>query len=137
LPGFGKNPSEPQRPYEPIENQTQLLTAIEGMHILREIRDNPSLGGRKAAKECLSAATGNVTFLGFAYAQENLEALDLAKTRGAKVTYGTVFDVGEDERIAELRERLARFDVALSENWRFDVYTALLTRPRTILGPPR
>jgi hypothetical protein len=138
LPGFG-TPKEPQRAYERIENRDQLLAAVEGMHMLREIRDDPALGDREAARKCLLGATGNVIFLGFAYAQENLEALDLARTRAVKPVYGTAKDIGHDEndRNAELKSRLANFGVTLNEIWRCDVYTALLTHPRTILGDPR
>jgi hypothetical protein len=63
-----------------------------------------------------------VTFLGFAYAQENLEALDLANTCTGKTVYGTIFEIGEDERHKELSARLRRFNVTLNEAWCFNVY---------------
>jgi hypothetical protein len=40
-------------------------------------------------------------------------------------------------RHAELKERLRKFGVTLSEDWLFDVFAALQTRPLTILGRPR
>jgi hypothetical protein len=78
-----------------------------------------------------------VIFLGFAYAQENLEALDSANTCAGKSVYGTIYGIGEDERYAELVRRLRDSGINLSEPWRFTVYEAVLTRPTTILGPPR
>jgi hypothetical protein len=110
--------------------------AVAGMHLLRELRDDPGRGERNAARECLRKATGNVIFLGFAFAEENLEALALADTCAGKPVYGTIKDIGEDERHRELTIRLKRFGVELSEPWRFDVYTALLTHLLTILADP-
>jgi hypothetical protein len=136
LPGFATT-KESQRAYEQIHNRDQLLAAVEGMHMLREIRDNPKLGDRRAARECLLAAAGKIIFLGFAYAQENLEALDLLQTRGLKAGYGTIKDIGEDERHTELKRRLLNFGIELAESWRCDVYNALLQHPLTILGTPR
>jgi hypothetical protein len=133
LPGFARS-GEPERAYERIETRPQMDAAVAGMHLLRELRDDPGRGDRDAARERLRSATGKVIFLGFAYAQENLEALALAETCAGKAVYGTIKDIGADERYAELIIRLKGFGVELSEPWRFDVYTALLTRPLTILG---
>ncbi len=136
LPGFAK-PGEPERAYEQIGDRKQMEAAIAGMHILRELRDDSGRGERDAARQHLRDAKGTVTFLGFAYAHENLEALDLTNTCIAKrAIYGTIFEMGEDERHKELIARLRRFNVALNEPWRFDVYNAILTRPLTILGTP-
>ena len=137
LPGFGTGSSRSERPYEPIRGGAELQSATAGMHMLRELRDHPRRGQREAARECLGAAQGRVSFLGFAYAQENLEALDLARTCTQKTVSGTVLGIGHDERRVELHERLHGFGVTLSHQWEFDVYTALLTFPRTILGLPR
>jgi hypothetical protein len=126
-----------ERAYEPIQSREEMQAAISGMHMLRELRDDPHRGERDSARECLRASTGKLIFLGFAYAQENLEALDLANTRGAKQAYGTIFGIDEDERANELKDRLKLFDVALSEPWPFTVHQALLTRPTTIFGTPR
>jgi hypothetical protein len=139
LPGFGK-PEEPERAYERISNRDRLLAAVKGMHMLREIRDDPTLGDREAARKCLLAATGNVIYLGFAYASENLVALDLAKTRGLKAAYGTMKDIGPNdrERNGEINNRLGAYGGGLlSDVWRCDVYTAMLTYPLTIFGGPR
>jgi hypothetical protein len=136
LPGFTRG-DEPWRAYERIAERRQLHAAVAGMHLLRELRDDPGRGDRDAARQCLRNAKGKVIFLGFAYAQENLEALDLANTCGGKAVYGTIKDIGEDERHKALTIRLKHgFGVELTEPWRFDVYTALLTRPLTILGSP-
>jgi hypothetical protein len=135
LPGFATN-GEPERAYERILTREQMDAAVAGMHLLRELRGDPGRGDREAARECLRTATGKVIFLGFAYAHENLEALDLRNTRGGKTVYGTIFDIGEDERHEELKRRLKTFGVELNEWWRFDVYRALLTRPLTIIGSP-
>jgi hypothetical protein len=132
LPGFAKN-GEPERAYERIQTRTQMNAAIAGMHLLRELRNDPGRGERDAARECLRSATGKVIFLGFAYAQENLEALDIGNTCAGKTVHGTIKDLGEDERHRELTLRLKGFGIELNEAWRFDVYRALLTRPLTIL----
>jgi hypothetical protein len=136
LPGFGKT-GEPERSYARIQSRDQLLAATAGMHMLRELRGDPSRGDSKAAQECLSSSSGNVIFLGFAFARENLEALDLVKTCAGKTVCGTIKDIEEDERHAELTERLKAFGIELNSNWRFDVYTALLRYPRTVVGPLR
>jgi hypothetical protein len=135
LPGFAK-PDEPERAFERIETRVQMDAAIAGMHLLRELRGAPGRGERDAARECLRDATGHVVFLGFAFAQENLEALDLVNTCAGKTVHGTIFDIGEDERHKELTLRLKKFGVELNEAWRFDVYTALLKWPITVFGPP-
>lgn len=131
---------EIKRPYEPITSRDQMQAAISGMHILRELREDPKLGNRIAACECLQRATGKVIFLGFAYAQENLEALDLMNTRTGKTCYGTTKDLGDrglDERADELRLRLLSFGVELAEPWLFTVHDALKYKPITVLGAHR
>lgn len=136
LPGFPKD-GELERPYEQISVGAQLRAAIGGMHLLRELRDNSDLGDRKAARKCLGTAGGKAIFLGFAYAQENLEALDLVHTCLKKTAYGTTYGIDEGEPTTELTERLKTFGITLSAPWPFDVYTALRKYPLTILGPPR
>jgi hypothetical protein len=138
LPGFAKSGTQ-ERAYEPISGPLEMNAAINGMHILRELRDDPGRGERDAARQHLRDAKGIVTFLGFAYAEENLEALDLVTSASGKTAvYGTIWGIGEgDERHKELTMRLRRFNVSLSEPWRFNVYDAILKRPLTILGAPR
>lgn len=135
LPGFARL-GESERPYEQIHDRKEMDAAVAGMHILRELREDPGRGERTAARQHLRDAHGVITFLGFAYAYENLEALDLANTCAGRTVNGTIFEIGEDERHTELTARLQQFNIKLSEDWRFNVYDAILTRPLTILGPP-
>jgi len=106
LPGFAKN-GGPERAYERIQTRPQLNSAVAGMHLLRELRGD-------AARACLHTASGKVIFLGFAYAQENLEALDLAITCAGKTVFGTIFEIGEDEPHKEPVMRLKTFGVELN-----------------------
>ncbi len=135
LPGFSTQ--EGVRDYNHIRNRAELDAAVRGMHLLRELRDDPAPGERDAARNRLKEATGNVVFLGFAYAQENLEALNLKETCAGKTVFGTILNIGEHEQYKVLTERLQQFGVKLATDWRFDVYTAMLQWPVTILGPPR
>jgi len=134
--GFGPG-ALTERPYEPVMDHTQLQAAIAEIHILRELRDDPKRGEREAARKLLRDSNGVVSFLGFAYAQENLEALDLSNTCKARTVHGTIFEIGQDERHTQLKARLKTFGVELVDDWRFDVFEAVKTRPATIFGEPR
>ena len=137
LPGFARA-GEAERRYEPIMNHDQLARATGSMHLLPELRRNEGLGDRDAARRCLAEATDDVTFLGFAYSQENLEALDLTKTHKGKRLHGTVlgFELGEPR--TELDERLRAFGgAAFTGAWTRTVHAAFQVHPRTILGKAR
>jgi hypothetical protein len=138
LPRFARQTGEPEREYRPIGERSQLDLAIDGMHLLRELRDNPNLGDRQAAQDCVRAATANITFLGFAYSAENLEALALATNSTRGRLFGTVLGISEGEPRAELNMRMQRLcGGPLSSAWECDVFEAFRLHPTTILGQPR
>lgn len=130
-------PGEPMRPYERISYAPQLSLAVSGMHLLPEIKRDRRLGARTAARDCLRQATGNVTFLGFAYDEENLKALDLANTHTGKQVYGTTLGFGPNDPIVKLNNRMQRdFGV----QWHpyapdMDVFAVMEAFPDSILGP--
>jgi hypothetical protein len=131
-------PGESVRPYERILTREQLDLAVAGMHLLPEIKRDPKLGNREAARKLLRSATGNVTFLGFAYDPENLLALDLANTHTGKQFYGTVLGIAAGSQMTRLNERIQGFGVgwhALQLPW--EVFDAVDSMPDTILGPQR
>jgi hypothetical protein len=138
LPGFAPKKGDPEREYQQIVNREQLELAISGMHLLPELRDNVGLGDRQAARECIHAASASISFLGFAYAQENLEALALLSNRTRKTLNGTILGISEGEPYAELDARLnALCGAAFNSAWRCDVFDAFRLHPTTILGKPR
>jgi hypothetical protein len=137
LPGFG-GIDESEREYQPVRDKTQLELAIAGMHLLPELNRDQGLGDRDAARTCVRDATGDITFLGFAYAQENLEALDLTNTRTNKRLHGTIVGFDEGEPFNELNARLGGFGgPSFSNAWRSSVYEVVRMHPTTILGKPR
>jgi hypothetical protein len=134
LPELGVD-SALARPYGPIATPEGMARAVNSMHLLPEIRKAKLIpnSGTTAARECISNATRTIAFLGFAYSQENLEALDLAKTRGSKRVCGTLFGI-DGEQVDEVRERLGRLDVSLTAHWPYTVYQAVTLAPITLLG---
>lgn len=138
LPGFAPRRGDPEREYQPILDRSQLELAIGGMHLLSELRANPGLGDHQAAQECIHAASAGITFLGFAYSPENLEALALMGNRTGKSLHGTIRGISDGEPRRELDARLeALCGVGLSGAWDCSVFDAFKLRPTTILGKPR
>jgi hypothetical protein len=142
LPEFG----EPQRSYQPLRNAQQLAVAIECMHLLPEIKRNDGAGQRHQAQELLRRATMSVSFLGFAYSDENLEALALTQTLGQKTVLGTFVGFVIGDPFEELTQRMGRHGIPV--NWTrlerdninhisLNVYESLHLHPRWLLGPDK
>jgi hypothetical protein len=89
-----------------------------------------------AAHGLIKDATKAVTFLGFAYSQENLEALDFKTTRTDKLVYGTRYRL-TGQKYDEVTARLAAMDAAFTVPIDATVYDAIDTYPHWLLGPPR
>jgi hypothetical protein len=132
------------RPYAPISNKDELDIATQGIHLLPEVTADQDLGERKRARELIKAATTAVSFLGFSYAKENLEALDLVGTLGGKQVFGTYQGFQSGDPNSELRDRVHRYGIPAA--WvmidpfpqePLSVYEALELHRSWLLGPER